>query len=306
MATARRNRKATGMNPFLAAVLVVIAIIGALITLEATNTTNLGLKKLWSGGEVRAANMMAVVVSMTPMEPGQRVTPENLWNPAKETYNHRFMDRDLVARREFAASPQDVVGRVLARPKSQSQAFVEGDFLPKGSPSGVSGLIPEGMISLAIKPGRVGGLDLLGFQDRFDFRVIVELDESVRHMAEKVLDKRSYASEADRLKFSSISQGPVQRHLVQEGMVIRPSKGRGGEVVVALHPDDVEGTIDALSSGLDIYCTARTGAPGIKVSRVEHESIDPMADYIWMLESIKEVEMIRGAESERTIVPSGE
>lgn len=306
MALARRTRKPTGMNPFLAGLLIILAIFGALLTLEAAGKTDLGLRKLWGGGEVRAANMTPVVVTSASLEPGERVTAAKLWSQEKGAFNHQYLDKDLVSDREYVALPQNVVGRVIARPKASNQAFVEADFLPKGSPEGVLGLIPDGMVSVPVDPSKVQGIRLLGYKNRFDLRVMIQADPTVREMAKEVLDKRSYSSEGDRLRLAAISEGPTQRLLAQDGMIIRQARGtnRDAVVVVALHPDDVDGVIDALSSEMDIYCTARMGNSEGESERVEPQKIDPMADYQWVLESSREVEVIRGTKFERTVVPS--
>ncbi|MFT7667349.1 MAG: hypothetical protein ACI8X5_000028 [Planctomycetota bacterium] len=304
MAPARRNSNSTGMNPFLAGLLILVAIVGALVTLEATGTTDLGLKKLWNDEPVMAGNLMPVIISAMPFEPGERITLGKVWNNEVGTFNHKFMDKNLVAERAYVALPQDLIGRVLARPKSPNQVFVESDLLPKGSPSGIVGLIPTDMVSLSIETKRVKGIDLLGFGDHFDLRAMVEADESVRVMAEKVLQNRTYSSEADRLRLATIAEGPSQRTLVQSGIVIRQPKGKNDSLIVAIHPDDVNGAISALSSGIDIYCTASTGQPGVEVERVEKKTIDPMAEYLWVLESSKEVQIFQGNESTRAIVPT--
>jgi len=293
------------MNPFLAGVLVLIAILGALFTLEATGSTDLGLNRLWGGDEVQAANMTPVVMATVPLEPGERVTVPKLWNREKKTLNHQYMSKDLVSERSFFAQPQEVVGRVLARPKAPNQAFVEEDFLPKGSPEGVLGLIPEGMVSVPVDAEKVQGINLLGFRDRFDLRVMLAMDDSVREMAEEVLDKRGYASEADRLRLAAIAGGPKQRLLAQNGMVVRPTKEEDGVVVVALHPDDVDSTIDALSADSTIFCTSRPASQGAQVARVTPEEIDPMEEYRWVLDSSREVEVIQGGRTERMVVPVG-
>ncbi len=293
------------MNPFLAGLFLIVAVIGVLFTLEATDTTDLGLKKLWAGGEVHAGNVTAVVMSAMPMEPGERIVSSKLWNPEQGTFNHQYLDKDLGKDREYLTLPQEVVGRVLARPKAANQTYTEGDFLPKGSPEGVLGLIPDGLEIVPLDPKKIKGIELLGFRDRFDLRAMVEADESVKKAATEILKNRSYASESERMRLSAITQGPTKRTQVQNGMVIRQPKEKNGVVVVALHPDDVDGTIDALTSGLSIFLTARTGGSGAQTARIETETVDPMKEFQWVLDGHRDVEMFNGTEFKRSVIPVG-
>lgn len=293
------------MNPFLAGLLIVVALGGVVVTLEATDTTHFGLKKLWGGKEVIAGNVTAVVLSALPMEPGERLNTAKLWNAEQGTFNHRYIDREIAAEREYITLPQDVVGRVMARSKGPNQVFTEADFLPAGSPEGVLGLIPEGMEYVPLDPKKIKGIELLGFRDCFDLRVMVEPDASVREAAEEILKNRTYSSESERLQLAAITQGPVKHTLVQNGMVIRQPKTKGGVVTVALHPDDVDATIDALGSGDDIFLTARRGTPGVEFVRVTDATVDPTLAYKWILEGHRDVEFFHGSEFDRSVIPVG-
>ena len=72
MAPARRKSGSQGMNPALAGLLIVVAFLGVLLTLELTGKTDLGLRSLWSGGgEVHAANTTPVVLSQQALHPGR-------------------------------------------------------------------------------------------------------------------------------------------------------------------------------------------------------------------------------------------
>lgn len=300
------------MNPFLAGVLVLVAVFGVLLTLEVTGKTDLGLKRLWSGGgEVRAANSIPVVLSMLPMQPGEQVTVPALWNQEQNTYNHMYIDKGAVAEKNYLDTPELVVGRVLRRPKPAGQAFTEFDFLPPGSKPGITGLVPDGMEALSIPADRIPGLTLLAFGDLFDLRRTVEAEQGAKEMAEEILRNRSYSSEADRLRLASIVRGPAPRLLAQAGVVLRPSSGvfdpRNKEkIVVAVHPDDLDGVIAALDAKGDIHCSPRKKTSEDALTRVEVVEVDPMEEYAWVLEISREVEVIQGDESEMKNVPAAQ
>ena len=297
------------MNPFLAGLLALVAIIGVLLTLELTGKTDMGLKKFFSGGgEVRAGNDIAVVLNSVALQPGQQVTKEALWNPQQGTFFHTYVDKDRVAEKEYLADPGEVLGRVLRRPKAAGLAFTEADFLPMGSAPGITGLVPDGMSALSIPADRIPGLGLLGFADRFDLRMNVESDEGAQRVAREILEDRSYSSEQDRLRLASIVQGPEPRLMAQAGAVLRPSNPaaiqRNEKIVVAVFPEDLNGLIAALDSKGDIYCSPRKKSPEGVYERVEVIERDPMDEYAWVLEISREVEMIAGDQSEIHNVPS--
>lgn len=296
------------MNPALAGLLILVAFLGVLLTLELTGKTDLGLRSLWSGGrEVRAANTVPVVLSQQALQPGDEVTVAGLWNPQQGTYNHAFVDRARVAERNYLARPEDVVGRVLRRPKPAGQAFVESDFLPPGSPPGITGLVPDDMKSLSIEVDRVPDLALLAFGDRFDLRRSVEVDDSARRMAREILESRTRVSESDRLRLSAIAQGSEPVLVAQAGVVLRPSKGgktRGERIVVAVHPDDLNRLIAAVDGQGDLHCSPRKKRADGLYERVDVVEIDPLAEYAWVLEISREVELIHGDESLFSSVPT--
>ncbi len=297
------------MNPFLAGLLALVAIFGVLLTLEFTGKTDMGLKKFFSGGgEVRAGNERAVVLNFVPLQPGEQVTKESLWSLEQGTFFHTYVDKDLIAEKNYLPGPEQVLGRVLRRPKAAGLAFTESDFLPMGSAPGITGLVPDGMSALSIPAERIPGLGLLGFADRFDLRMNIESDEGARRVAREILEDRSYSSEQDRLRLASIVSGPEPRLMAQAGAVLRPSNPAGiqrnEKIVVAVYPEDLNGLIAALDAKGDIYCSPRKKSPEGIYERVEVVERDPMEEYAWVLEISREVEMITGDESEIQNVPS--
>ena len=308
MAPARRKSGSQGMNPALAGLLIVVAFLGVLLTLELTGKTDLGLRSLWSGGgEVHAANTTPVVLSQQALQPGDEVTVAGLWNPQQGTYNHTYVDRARVAERNYLARPEEVVGRVLRRPKPAGQAFVESDFLPPGSPPGITGLVPADMKSLSIEVDRIPDLGLLAFGDRFDLRRSVEVDDSARRMAQEILESRTRVNEGDRMRLSAIARGSEPMLVAQAGVVLRPSKGgntRNERIVVAVHPEDLSRLIGALDGQGEIYCSPRGKRADGAYERVEVVEVDPMAEYSWVLEISREVELIHGDESQYSSVPT--
>jgi len=298
MATTRGQRKQTKTNPFLVLVLVLVAVLGTLGTLEATGHTELGLKRLW-GGEVMAnPNLTPVVLSSVGLQPGQRIAAPAIWNPVRQEFHYKLLDRAHVQKSNLIGEPSDVLGRVLARPKPANQAFIEADFLPKGSPEGLLGLVPEGMRSVTIDPSKVQGLGILGFKDRFDLIMTEAVDPGIGAAARQALDSRRHVSAADRMRLSAIRKGSRQELLARGAMVIRQAESRSTkkEIVLAIHSGDVEGTLAALAAGSDLYCVSGSGAQEDVPAQSEAKPEDPVEPYKWLFENSRDVEVYEGSD----------
>lgn len=285
------------MNPFLMVCLVLLAVFGVLFTLEATGQSNLGLKRLWGGGEVQASNLTPVVLSSMLLNPGDQIALGHVMNVQRNGLNARLMDKEFVADRKYLAGFGELKGRVLARRKPANEAFIEADFLPLGTPPGLIGLVPEGMRLVMLPADKLRGVKALQFQNYFDLRFSAEGAEEVARVARDALDDRDFVSDEDRIRLSGISVAARQHWIAQAGMVVRAaSSDRNAEVAVALHPDDVDRTLAAIEAEGVVYCIARPVAKGEVPERVVVDTVDPIEDFRWLFEGRQEVEIYEGNE----------
>jgi hypothetical protein len=296
----RTAQSKPGLNPFLAGVLVIFAIIGAVLTLEATGKTDLGLAKLWKGKEVQASNVTAVLMPVVAMKPGEVLDAKHVWNPKTRDFQRGLMSTGDVKSLGFVQKLPNIRGRVLARHKPAGEPFTMADFLPKGAQPGLIGQVPEGMQLVFIGEDRVTGLSQLKFQDRFDLSMTIPCDESLAKAAKESLEARGGVTPQETLRLANTQSPQERRLLAQYGMVIEQgvAEGKNKLIAVALFPDDVQLTQDAVNGKLAIDCTARRtieeGAP----ERVIQEPFDPSTPFEWVTEGVREVKVIQGKEHE--------
>ena len=299
MSPTRARKSQARFNPFLAGLLVVLAVIGVVATLDLTGVTNTGLARLFQQREVQAkANMVGVLLPNRMLEPGHVVGRADLWDAQARRVRKLPMEKSEAEENHWATGLNQINGRVLARPKSPNDPFTPDDFLPKGSPPGLVGLVPEGLRLVPIPSAKVTGIDALGFQDHFDLYVNDAVSQEMLGVAQRLLDEREHVSDEDRLRLAQIEKTLSQRLLAQNGRVLRPAssgaRSKDKEVSVALHPDDLAGVLAALEDGSTIYCIARTAEGARATARVSNERPDPMELLGWLYEERHDVELIEG------------
>lgn len=241
------------------------------------------------GGEVQAAGeddgvvplaegKVRVIVSGRDIPAYQKVGRDDIWNNAKGTLAYSDLDEKLVESSGVIVDVREILGRVLAKPKTPGYAFSEKDFMPEGTRPGVAAGVPAGKRALRISVENVQGIVGLQAGDRFDMVGAFPLDDSANQGS--IPFSGVFADQMNRrAKMNAYRRARVQV-LVQNGVVVSPLETRlvptssasltqgkttrtlpVQEMVIALEPDEVAPFMEALSVEADITCLARSGRP---------------------------------------------
>ena len=173
---------------------------------------------------------------------------------------------------------RDIVGRVMARPKTPGYAFTEADFLPKGTRPGVSAGVPAGKRAMRIEVDKVRGIIGLQPGDRFDMVAATSV-KTKNAKAQPDLDGVFANFVEAQATQANWPKSRVQV-LIQNGVVVTPletrlvpvtssSLTRGSttgtvpvqEMVIALDPEEAVGFMEAVSNDAELSCLARSGRP---------------------------------------------
>ena len=304
MSTTRGRHSKAQFNPFLAALLVLVAALGSILTLEALGKTDLGLKQLWGGSEVSAnVNMVPVLIATRAAQPGDEIGSTHVWDSTIGGQKFVPISRRAVEEKHYATGLSQISGRVLADFKAPGEPFVPSDFLPVGTKPGLSGLVPPGMELVFLSNDRFVGLDQLRYGDRFDLLMTIPADPEVERAAKESLESRPRVTPEERIRFATSKPEPHLVLAAQQGLVLRAgieSGRKSKRTAVALHPDDVQPTLDAQSGELDIYCRLRGDGD---TERVEQPLYEPSATYDWVVDEVGEVEVIQGREGTTQTAP---
>ena len=304
MSTTRGRHSKAQFNPFLAVMLVVVAALGSLITLEALGKIDLGLKQLWGGSEVSAnLNMVPVLIATRAAQPGDEVGSTHVWDSATGGQKFVPISKRAVEEKHYATGLSQISGRVLADFKAPGEPFVPSDFLPVGTKPGLSGLVPPGMELVFLSNDRFVGLEQLRYGDRFDLLMTIPADPEVERAAKQSLESRGRVTPEERIRFATSKPQPHLVLVAQQGVVLRAGIDSGRKskgTAVALHPDDVQSALDGQSGELDIYCRLRSEED---VVRVEQPRYEPTASYDWVVDEVGEVEVIQGREGSTQTAP---
>jgi len=307
MNTSRGRLTKARFNPFLAVLLIVLAAVGTLATLEATERTSIFRDVFGAPGVDQPPSGIPILASLRALQPGDAIDRSAVYDrQLQPRWIYPGLTEDEIRDAGYATEYKQVKGRVLKNPMDAGQPFVAPDFYPKGTQPGIVGLVPEGKQLVMLDADKVQGLDALGYRDLFDLKMSRAEDESIAKAAKEALESRPYVSPGDRLALAATPKRTERLLLAQCGMVIRAAdktQGRKAEVAVALDPDDVDLVLDALLEGETIYCVAHSGVNPRELPRIQPERVDPIADYRPFIEEMGEVEVFQGNERKIEMVP---
>ena len=160
--------------------------------------------------------------------------------------------------------PLDLIGRVLARPKSASRVFREADLLPIGTRPGIVAGIPAGQRALRIDASKVSGIVGLRQGDRFD--LVATYPGSARDGAVESVYGGSSGTTARRARSRVVADGATVVSALEDRALPGATPGRSGaivqEMVIALHPLEIPLVTEALEVAKRIDCIPRSGLPG--------------------------------------------
>ncbi len=293
MAVAMRSSKRRyGRTLFLAVAAGLLALVLVPLLRKEPFTGPLSFLNRFQIGEVRAAEeevaepksnavpegKVRVLVSARPIAAYQKVGRDDVWNPSTGDLAYVDVDEDAAEEGGIFIEIKDILGRVLARPKSPGYAFTESDFLPDGTRPGIAAGVPPGKRALRIPVDQVGGIVGLQPGDRFDMVAAIALDAKPKPSPIPLVGLH-----APRLQ-QGAKQGTVPRAkvevLIQSGVVVSPLETRVipvssasltqgtttrtkpiQEMVIALDPSEVAPFLEAQSVGAELTCLARSGRP---------------------------------------------
>ena len=160
--------------------------------------------------------------------------------------------------------PRNLLGRVLARPKTADRVFNAADLMPVGTRPGLVAGIPAGQRALRIDASKVSGIVGLRQGDRFD--LVATYPGHLRGGGvESVFGAGAGPGAANRALSRVVADGATVVSALEE----RALPGAGGrpgavvqEMVIALAPDDIPTVTEALEIAQRIDCIPRSGLPG--------------------------------------------
>lgn len=305
MTTLRGRQTKARFNPFLALLLIVLAAVGTIATLEATGTTDIFREVR---GEEPHPPGIPILASVRALQPGDEIDLSAVFDRQLQQVRKKYngLTEEEIRDGGFATGYNEVKGRVLKNPMDAGAPFVAADFYPAGTQPGISALVPEDKQLVILDADKVQGLDALAYRDRFDLRVSRAEDEEIAKAAKLALEARPYVSPSARIALAATPKRSDRQLLAQCGMVIRVAEKRQGkktQVAVALHPDDVFPVLDALAEDETIYCVAHPGINPRELPRIQPERVDPTTDYAWLIEERGEVDVIKGNKRTTEMVP---
>ena len=238
-----------------------------------------------------AQGKVRVLISGREVSAYAKVGRDDLFDRAHGTWAFMDVDESVVEAGGILIDARDIVGRVMARTKAAGYAFTEDDFLPEGTRPGVSAGVPPGKRAMRIEVDKVHGIVGLQPGDRFDMVAATSIKanraNSMPNLDGVFADHvKSQATQANWPK-SRV------RVLIQNGVVVSPletrvipitntslTRGRTTgsipvqEMVIALDPEEVVDFMEAVSTGAELSCLARSGHPDDPV-----DSVTPSGGY---------------------------
>jgi len=305
--TPLRRRRST-FNPFLAVLLGVAGVMGILLTLHFSNQVRIPLLDRVLGTEVRAegpvVEMVSVLVTAHPLEAGQAVATEDVWDLTNGRFKVVQVPREKL-NPDWILPWSKIQNRVMARAKLSGKAFKESDFFPKGTRPGVTALVPKGMRMVTVPAGRIPGLENLNYEDRFDLVAHSELDEDrIRDAQEAIGDMRGGDSQRiDKLR------GAVRKRTVSHDAMRLPAlpKRSGSSaktpVAIAVAEGEVEALLEALQGEDKLSCVAFSGVDVQWAGRRDSVQYDPKAELDQILDQSREILIREGGSLRKTRVP---
>lgn len=262
----KKRGRSSGNSVLLMLVLVLIGAIAAVVTVMIVNDG-----KLW-GGEKKPApakiegaddeGKIAVPICARGIEAYAAVQNEDLIDPKVKDFAVRKVDALKAKENGFITDITAIRGRVMGRDKLPGYAFVEADFLPKGTRPGPGAAIETGMRGVWIEPSQVQGLDSLRRGDRFDLMAMVKVRDGGASTDARYATPGAQAARADDSAWST-----SKRLLVSNGKVVvavpqDAQARRGKKIFVQVAESEVDELQSALTVNAEIVSYQRSGQPG--------------------------------------------
>jgi len=248
--------------------------------------------------EPSTAGLVAVPTAARRIPAYTRVTRDHLWDPKNSRLTVVYLPPRAVTP-EMLGKVSDLLGRVLAHPKSPGYVFTDSDFLPKGTREGVVAGIPAGKRALRVSGDRVDGLYGLHPGDRFDLLATMPIDASRGGGGQTFNVGGVYGKQIGlEAQLSNWQKQATVRVMVQNGVIVEPMDVRAvpvaqaslvdgavtrvrpvQEAVIAINPDEVARLTEALAVDAKITAVPRSGRPDdyINSTTPESQPVSPFA-----------------------------
>lgn len=206
--------------------------------------------------------MIGVPVATIDLPSYTEIRLEHLLNPLTGALAAVYLPEESILESTIV-DPRELVGRVLARPKSASRVFRKGDLMPVGTRPGIVAGIPNGQRALRIDASKVSGIVGLRQGDRFD--LVATYPGSNRNGAVESVYGNAPLSGAQRARARVVASGATVVSALESRALPGPAGGRTGkivqEIVIALAPDEIPNVTEALEIAKRIDCIPRSGLP---------------------------------------------
>ncbi len=290
----RRSRGLPAANLLLPGLLIVTALAGLWLLAASAGwfDSEPTVRKSAPPGTVAAPVAAVRIPAYT------RIGLEHLIDPATGDLRALFLPDDSILQGTIIDVKQ-LIGRVVATDKRPGQLFSEVDLFPPGTREGIVAGIPAGKRALRIDASKVNGIVGLARGDRFDLVATVDLRrDGSNRVAVEGLPSNELGTLASQVRSSTV---------VLDGAVVQPLETRSiagkkeqlvEEMVIAVHPDEVQQLTSALHAGARVDCVPRSGRP-----------IDPVAGATTQPDEgrrrgLQAVETISGGKRRVVAVPS--
>ncbi|MFK7895274.1 MAG: hypothetical protein AB8G23_05540 [Myxococcota bacterium] len=258
MASPRRNRR----SGFPAQAIVLL--VGALL-LAGVGSTLLWRSLNGPGNGADAQNtegMIGVPVATTDLPSYTEIRLEHLLKAQTGELAAVYLPEESILDTTIV-DPRDLLGRVLARPKTARRVFSESDLMPIGTRPGIVAGIPDGQRALRIDASKVSGIVGLRQGDRFD--LVATYPGANRAGAAESVYGNTPNSRGQRARARVVASGATVVSALENRALPGAAGGRSGkivqEIVIALGPDEIPSVTEALEIAKRIDCIPRSGLP---------------------------------------------
>jgi Flp pilus assembly protein CpaB len=229
-----------------------------------------------------------------------KVTREHLFNPQLGRLSYIPMLEESLPEGVLTDTSK-ILGRVLDHEKPAGYVFTERDFLPAGTRSGLPAGIPPGMRAVTLQADNISGIFGMKAGDHVDLLATVPIDAPRGGGGGSRDGLGGLVAQA---RAANIQRRATVRVLAQDAVLVTPVTSRNKpitsssltqgtqvrtvpvqEVVIAVSPQEVAPLTEALATGVDITCVARTGLPTEPHKEVDTPGHDPLSE-VRVIESI--------------------
>jgi hypothetical protein len=257
---------------------LVVGAIGTVIGLAALGIVDLAI---WKRPVESHEGMVAVPVSVGVVPAYRVVTREHLIEVSTGDFKVVYLYPESVRSAGILADVSKIIGRVTAREKPAGYAFKEEDFMPPGTPPGLAGATPPGMVGIPVEADKIKGIHPLKQGDHFDLVASLPIDTKMT-AAGRTRPLLGYLPNAEKhalvkvLVHDGIVLSPVYTRQAPVAGVTRkgsPEQTQTSQYVeLAVGAEEAGALAEALTIKAEISCIARSGrksdakAVGVDVS----------------------------------------